>query len=68
MHVPWPPPKHDSSSKCLACEAMKGLTTTPSNLSPCDIPWAVPGGESREAIQTDAQQGERRDKGRGERR
>lgn len=49
MQVPWPPPKHDSSSKCLACEAMKALIITSSNLSLCDIPWAVPGGDSKRA-------------------
>lgn len=68
LKAPWTPPRSDSSGKCLACEAMKGLTIMSSNLSPCDIPWAVPGGESKEAVQIGAQQGERRDPGRRERR
>lgn len=47
MQVSWSLPKHDSSSKSLACEAMKGLTILSSNTSPCDIPGAVPGSLKR---------------------
>lgn len=42
MQVLWPPPKHDSSSKCLTCEAIKGLTILSSNLSPHDMLRAAP--------------------------
>lgn len=44
MQVLWPPPKQDSSSKYLTCEAIKGLTILSSNLSPHDMLWAAPNG------------------------